>query len=93
MRDEQRWYDSVAETTYPISFLVPQWIMRMIPPLYRFNRMIIASIWDGVFGSRFVDREHALSIYREHIAHVKAAARPDKLLVFEGMAGSRCAGS
>ena len=85
--DEQRWYDSVAETIYPISFLVPQWITRMIPPLYRFNRMIIASIWDGVFGGRFVDREHALAIYREHIAHVKASARPEKLLVFESKDG------
>jgi hypothetical protein len=49
--------------------------------------MIIASIWDGVFGGRFEDREHALKIYRHHIAHVKAVAPADRLLVFEAKDG------
>ena len=87
VRDEQRWYDSVAATIYAVSFLLPLWITRMIPPLHRVNRMVIASVWDGVFGGRFEDREHALAIYREHIARVKAIAPPDKLLVFEAADG------
>jgi len=87
VRDEGRWYDSVAATIYPASFLVPQWIVRLVPPFARFNRMVIASVWEGVFGGRFDDREHALDLYRRHVAHVKETARPDRLLVFQAVEG------
>ena len=83
VRDESRWYDSVAETIYPASFLPPRWIVWAIPPLARFRKMVVAQVWDGVFGGRFEDREHALRIYREHVAAVKARAPADRLLVFE----------
>ena len=87
VRDETRWYKSVSETIYPASFLVPGWLDWIVPPLARLNRMIVATIWDGVFGGRFEDREHALQVYRDHIARVKATARPDQLLVFEAKDG------
>ena len=87
VRDEQRWYESCSATIYSISFLVPTWIMRMIPPLHRMNTMVIASVWDGVFHGRFEDRDHAVKIYRAHVAYVKATAPPDKLLVFEAKQG------
>ncbi len=87
VRDEQRWYDSCWGTIYAASFLVPTWISRMIPPLDRMSRMVIASVWDGVFHGRFEDREHAIEIYRAHVAYVKATAPPDKLLVFEARQG------
>ena len=86
-RDEERWFESCAQTIYPVSFLVPRWLQRMIPPLDRVNRMVIATVWDGVFGGRFEDREHALRVYREHEAHVKATAPADRLLVFEAKEG------
>ena len=87
VRDEQRWYDSCWRTIYAASFLVPTWISRMIPPLDRMSRMVIASVWDGVFHGRFEDRERAIEIYRAHVAYVKATAAPDKLLVFEARQG------
>jgi len=87
VRDEQRWYESCSATIYSISFLVPTWITRMIPPLHRMNTMVIASVWDGVFHGRFEDRDHAVKIYRAHVAYVKATAPPDKLLVFEAKQG------
>ncbi len=87
VRDEQRWYESCSATIYSISFLVPTWITRMIPPLHRMNTMVIASVWDGVFHGRFEDRDHAVEIYRAHVAYVKATAPPDKLLVFEAKQG------
>ena len=72
VRDADRWYDSAAETIYPANYLVPRWLQAMIPPLARANRMIIASVWEGVFGGRFEDREQAVRIYREHNARVQA---------------------
>lgn len=87
VRDEQHWYDSCLGTIYAASFLVPTWITRMIPPLDRMGRMVIASVWDGVFHGRFKDREYAIETYRAHVAYVKATAPPDKLLVFEAKQG------
>jgi len=87
VRDETRWYESVLETIYPATFLLPGWLEWLVPPLARLNKMIVASIWNGVFGGRFEDREHALQVYRDHIARVKATAPPDRLLVFEAKDG------
>ena len=83
VRDEARWYDSVAETIYPASYLLPAWLQRCIPQLDRANRMIVAKVWQGEFGGRFEDRDHALSVYREHVAAVRERADPERLLVFE----------
>ena len=87
VRDEDRWYDSCAETIHPFSFVAPQWLLPLIPPFRRFNRLVVGSVWDGVFSGRFEDREHAVQIYRDHVAHVKATADPDRLLVFEAKDG------
>ena len=87
VRDESRWYESVLETIYPASFLLPRWLESLVPPFARMNKMVVASVWDGVFEGRFEDREHALQVYRDHNAHVKATAPPDQLLVFEAKDG------
>ena len=89
VRDEVRWHESVMETIYPATFLLPWWLAWLVPPIARLNKMVVASIWDGIFDGRFEDRDHALKIYRDHIAHVKAIAPPDKLLVFEAKDGWR----
>ena len=87
VRDEARWYDSVSQTIYPVTFVLPRWLEWLVPPLSRLNKMIVAIVWDGVFGGRFEDRELALQVYRDHIAYVKATARSDQLLVFEAKDG------
>lgn len=87
LRDEERWYQSVADTIYPLSFLFPSWLLRLVPLLNRFNRVVVSTVWDGVFQGRFKDREHSLKIYRDHIAYVKATAPSDQLLVFEAKDG------
>ena len=86
-RDEDRWYQSASETIYAVTFLLPGWLRRLIPRLGRFNKLVISSVWDGVFQGRFEDRDHALQIYRDHIAYVKATAPSDRLLVFEAKDG------
>jgi hypothetical protein len=87
VRDEVRWFESVSETIYPASFLLPRWLEWLVPPFARLNKMIVATVWDGVFDGRFEDREHSLQIYRDHIAYVKATAPSDQLLVFEAKEG------
>ncbi len=87
VRDETRWYESVRQTIYPATFLLPRWLDWLVPPFARLKKMTVASIWDGVFDGRLEDRAHALQVYREHIAHVKATAPGDQLLVFEAKDG------
>ena len=87
VRDEARWYESVSATIYPVTFVLPRWLQWLVPPIARLNKMIVATVWDGEFGGRFEDREHALKIYRDHIKHVQATARRDQLLVFEARDG------
>ncbi len=83
IRDETRWYESVLETIYPATFLLPWWLEWLAPPFARLKKMTVDSIWKGVFSGRFEAREHALQVYRDHIARVKATTRHDQLLVFE----------
>jgi hypothetical protein len=87
VRDEERWYDSVAQTIYPASHLLPRWLETLIPPIRRINKIAIAVAWEGTFHGRFEDRDHALKIYRDHIEYVKAAVPPERLLVFEAKQG------
>ena len=83
LRDEARWYDSVAETIYAASAEFPRLVERLVPRIGRFNRMVSATVWDGTFGGRFEDRDHAIAVYRDHIERVKRTVPPERLLVFE----------
>lgn len=87
VRDADRWYDSAAETIYPVTKLIPVWLRRLVPRIRMQREMIYAGIWDGTFGGRFEDRDHAIQVYRDHIDHVTRTADPERLLVFEARQG------
>ncbi len=87
VRDETRWYESVLATIYPATFMLPRWLVWLVPPFARLYKMTVATVWDDVFDGRFEDREHALQVYRDHIDRVKATAPSDQLLVFEAKDG------
>ena len=83
LRDESRWYESAAETIYAVSSNFPRLVGWLVPQLGRFHRMVHAAIWDGTFGGRFEDRDHAIGVYRDHVERVKRTVPPERLLVFE----------
>lgn len=87
VRDENRWYESVASTIYAASVEFPRFVGWLVPRVGRFNRMVYATVWDGTFGGRFEDRAHAIQVYRDHIERVKRVVPPEKLLVFEAKDG------
>lgn len=39
-------------------------------------------IWEGTFGGRFEDREHAISVFERHNEEVKRRVPPERLLVY-----------
>jgi hypothetical protein len=87
VRDPQRWYESASTTIYQASSGIPGWITAISPRIRYLREMIFATIWNGVFGGRFEDREHALQVFREHTERVKRVVPPDRLLVFEAKEG------
>jgi len=83
VRDPARWYESVRETIYPLTREAPRWFVRLFAPgLYAVNRLGTDMIFDGVFGGRFEDREHALAVYAAHVEEVERAVPPERLLIY-----------
>jgi hypothetical protein len=85
-RDPERWYQSTAETIYPVSTTLPRWLL-LAPPVRRLKEMIDTTIWNGVFDGRFEDRDSALRIFRENEERVRQRVDPQRLLVFEAKDG------
>lgn len=77
VRDAERWYDSVRETLWEIDRRLPWWS----PPSIR--RMHDAVIWHGRFDGRFLDRLHAVRVFKEHEDEVRRSVPADRLLVFD----------
>lgn len=81
VRDPERWHESAMATIYPggrseaFKSLPDEWQERMA--------FINELIWEGQFGGRFSDREHAVAEFVRHRAEVEAAVPAERLLVFE----------
>lgn len=74
VRDPEKWHESVKETIYRVSEQVPPGPVR---------DMVYDLIWDGKFGGRFEDKEHAIAVFKKHIEEVKNIVPKERLLVFE----------
>ena len=83
VRDPGRWWDSMSATVYPARTMLPAWVPRVLGPTREYLDMTDRLIWDGLFGGRFEDRDHAISIFEDHVAEVKASLPPERLLVFD----------
>jgi Sulfotransferase domain len=86
-RDPEAWYESTKRTIHAVREAMlngeigpddgdvhaePE-VMQMIGRL----------IWEGTFDGRFLDRDHAIRVFLEHNARVKATVPSDRLLVHE----------
>lgn len=93
VRDPRRWYDSVRETIYYSSGPGADPIrLAGMPPAIRAGVEAIAELgreafWDGMFGGRFLDRDHAIAVFDAHNAAVLATLPPERLLVWEASEG------
>jgi hypothetical protein len=80
VRPEDRWFDSVQATIYPS--------MRdrhQIEPGYGrdVTDMAFEIVVEQTFGGRLDDRDHALAMFRAHIAEVQATIEPGRLLTYD----------
>jgi hypothetical protein len=94
VRDPQRWYESVSGTIFqsalserrplPLRRRVIRWLVaRRAPDFALYPRMARATIVDRVFGGRVDDRAHAIDVFERHVAEVRSALAPGRLLVFD----------
>ncbi|MEM7531104.1 MAG: sulfotransferase family protein [Chloroflexota bacterium] len=84
VRDPERWYESTYNTVYQIpSSLLMRLLKPVLPRLRTMYRMVDKLIWDGTFGGRFEDKQHAIDVFNLHNVEVQATVPPERLLVFE----------
>lgn len=87
IRDPDRWYESALETIYPTSNEMPAWMTWIIPRLRKTVEFLFANVWNGTFGGRFEDRQHAIDVFQRNTAHVKEVVPSERLLVFQATDG------
>ncbi len=80
VRDPERWYESVAQTIYPLTLNTPRWLPAR--GLKAVARVGSATAWDGTFHGRFLNRDYAIKIFNDHIEQVKRDVPPERLLVY-----------
>ncbi|SIT58666.1 conserved hypothetical protein [Mesorhizobium prunaredense] len=73
VRDPEAWYDSVAQTIG----------LSMDAASNDPQSFGVAVVGNGVFGGRFNDRHHAIAVYEEHNATVRATLPPGRLLTYQ----------
>ena len=84
VRDADAWYDSVMRTIYPSS----QANRTDADPQRReAGEWANTVIWQHVFDGRMHDREHAIAVYKRHIASVQDGLAPERLLSFDPQFG------
>jgi hypothetical protein len=86
-RDPDRWYQSAAETIYPISIGVPRWLAFCSSRIRRGGEMVDGIVWGGLFGGRFADKDHALAVFHQHAERVRQVVDEERLLVFQATDG------
>jgi hypothetical protein len=80
VRDPDAWFDSVQSTIAP--FLAGRG-KHPSPHVNATCEMEHQTVEIQIFNNRLSDRDHAIGIFRKHIAEVQSEIPPDRLLTFD----------
>jgi hypothetical protein len=84
VRDPEAWYKSCINTIHKISQTFPMsWTMRFVPVMGRMIGISSDLVWKNTFHGRFLDKEYALELFRQHNEEVKRYVPADRLLVYD----------
>ncbi len=84
VRDPQQWYDSAHDTIFQAAgSALANLPAGRDPAVAAGLGMLESIVWEGTFGGRFADREHAVRVFTEHNEAVRREIPADRLLVFE----------
>jgi hypothetical protein len=82
-RGAEAWYESTMDTIYFSEVLWQFKVLQVLTPFGRkFGDMSHKLIWERAHKGTMPDRAKAIAYYDEHIANVKAAVPPERLLVY-----------
>ncbi|MGW3820589.1 sulfotransferase family protein [Streptomyces sp. NPDC005046] len=83
VRDADSWYRSTHDTLYQFALRS----MQNPPPpgsqQARLFRVTSTMVWDGLFGGRFADKDHAIEVYHRHNEDVVRTLGADNVLVYD----------
>lgn len=80
VRDPDEWYDSIAATIIP---LIEARGQHAVPHVNGIANMGYKLIAEQVFGDRWKDRRHAISVFNAHIAEVQRTIPRERLITFD----------
>ena len=83
VRDEQSWFDSMVRTIWSPGAMA----YLDSPDCPADARAMKRRYVQGTFGDRYLDREHAIAVYRRHNDEVRDVVPRDRLLVFDTKEG------
>jgi len=94
VRDPERWYESARQTIYelgrlstgsPFSRLGFALLSRLVFGRFRTGQgpMTEEIVWQGTFGGRFEDKDHAIGVFNRHNGEVQRRVPEGRLLVYE----------
>jgi hypothetical protein len=83
VRDPARWYDSAYRTIYQAAMNAPGDGEQVPEATVAAKAMLRRVVWEGTFGGRFADRDHAIRVFEEHNAAVRREVPAGRLLEYE----------
>ncbi len=90
-RDPEKWYDSALRTIYAfdpgpalkIKMLLMMPFSSTARNFFKVIQLNNKSLWGRLFGGKFEDKDHAISVFNNHIEEVKRTIPADRLLVYK----------
>lgn len=75
VRDPDRWYASVRDTLYSLKTATDDYLAGRAARGFEASRKHFVfyenRIWEDLFGGRFDDRDHAVTVFQRHVADVQ----------------------
>jgi len=89
VRDPSKWYDSVRETIVPPRPFYADFLDFVKAPFSPYHmlgvkfRPMTRFMWHTPYNGKFDNKQHAMSVFTQHIETVKRTVPAERLLVFE----------
>jgi Sulfotransferase domain len=82
-RGADAWFDSTTETIYRFQTMWQSRLLRLATPSgWRLSDMVGKLVWQRMLAGTMPNRRLAIGRYQQHIAEVKAAVPPERLLIY-----------
>jgi len=90
VRDPERWHRSTRSTIYALretrrtpTFRIAAALVPYLRNVRRATGIVDGLAWEGIFGGRFEDREHAIPVFNDLNEEAKRRVPSDRLLVYD----------